>query len=264
PDDLRYPHPDPLAHADLSQRLEQRHKTFPHAILYGAFDRQCVVTHGNATLGYNAGEREYCQRLRADPELDSLVTRGYRANTGPVNVTHARALRAEDGTFLGLVAIALDLDFFTQWLARMGTGRLDSLAIVDDQHMLLARYPPLPQAIGQLVDNPNLSDFLASDERFRVATVRSPLDQKNRYFGSLKIEGTPYTIILGIDRANWLADWYRLAWLAVLGWTLIMALGFIALRNYLRLLEGRSELQQQARTDPLTGIANRFYFTALA
>ena len=45
--------------------------------------------------------------------------------------------------------------------------------------MLLARYPPLPQAIGQLVDSPALSNFLASDERFRVALVRSPLDQKS-------------------------------------------------------------------------------------
>ncbi|MEA3639976.1 MAG: GGDEF domain-containing protein [Lamprobacter sp.] len=264
PNALRYPHPNPEAHADLSQRLEQRRKTFPHAFLYGAFNRHCVVTQGNGDLGYDASDREYCQRLQADPELDSLVTRGYRANVGPVNVTHARALRAEDGTFLGLVAIALKTDFFSQWLARMGTGRLDSLAIVDDQHMLLARYPPLPQAIGQLVDNPNLSDFLASDEPFRVALVRSPLDQKNRYFGSLKVEGTPFVIILGIDHADWLADWYRLAGLAVLGWILIMGLGFIALRNYLRLLEGRSALQQQARTDSLTGIANRFYFTTLA
>jgi len=132
PDELRYPHPDPLTHAELSQRLEQRRKTFPHAFLYGAFDRQCVVTHGNGKLGYNASEREYCQRLQADSELDSLITRGYHANVGPVNVTHARALRAEDGTFLGLVAIALNTDLFTQWPARMGTGRLDSLAIVDD------------------------------------------------------------------------------------------------------------------------------------
>lgn len=265
PDDLRYPHPDPQAHADLSQRLEQRYKTFPHAFLYGAFDRQCVVTHGNARLGFDASEREYCQRLKADPELDSLVTRGFRSNVGPVNVTQARALRDEDGRFLGLVAIALDLEFFSQWLARLGTGRVDSLAIEDDQQMLLARYPPVPQAIGQLFDNPNMNDFFASDEQFQVSPpARSPVDQKHRYFGKRKVEGTPYTIILGIDRDKWLADWYRLAWLAVLGWTLIMALGFIALRNYLRLLEGRSELQQQARTDPLTGIANRFYFTALA
>lgn len=71
-------------------------------------------------------------------------------------------------------------------------------------------------------------------------------------------------IILGIDHADWLEDWYRLAGLAVLGWILMMGLGFMALRNDLRLLEGRSELQQQARTDPLTGIANRFYFTTLA
>ncbi|MBK1631281.1 hypothetical protein CKO31_11130 [Thiohalocapsa halophila] len=224
-----------------------------------------MVTHGNARLGFDASEREYCQRLQADPELDSLVTRGFRANVGPVNVTHARALRDEDGRFLGMVAIALDLEFFSQWLARVGTGRVDSLAIEDDQQMLLARYPPFPQAIGQLFDDPNMNDFFASDERFRVhPPARSPLDQKHRYWGTRKVEGTPYTIILGIDRANWLADWYRLAWLAVSGWTLIMVLGFIALRNYLRLLEGRSALQQQARTDPLTGIANRSYFTALA
>ena len=265
PDELRYPHPDPVAHADLSQRLEQRYKTFPHAFIYGAFDRQCVVTHGNARLGFDASEREYCQRLQADPELDSLVTRGFRANIGPVNVTHARALRDEDGRFLGLVAIALDLEFFSQWLARLGTGRLDSLAIEDDQQMLLARYPPVPQAIGQLFDDPNMNDFFASDERFRVLpSARSPVDQRHRYWGIRKVEGTPYTIILGIDRANWLADWYRLAWLAALGWILIMVLGFIALRNYLRLLEGRNALHQQARTDPLTGIANRSYFAALA
>lgn len=264
PDALRYPPPDPVAHADLSQRLDQRRKTFPHAFLYGAFDRHCVVTQGNGDLGYDASDREYCQRLQADPELDSLITRGYRANVGPVNVTHARALRAEDGTLLGLVAIALKTDFFSQWLAHMGTGNVDSLAIVDDQHMLLARYPPLPQAIGQVLDDPALNDFLASDELFRVTAVRSPLDHKHRYFGSLKIKGTPFAIILGIDHASWLADWYRLAWVAVLGWSLIMVLGFIALRNYLRLLEGRNALQHQARTDPLTGIANRFYFRALA
>ena len=264
PDELRYPHPDPQAHADLSRRLDQRRNTFPHAFLYGAFDRHCIVTHGNAVLGFDASAREYCQRLQAEPERDSVVTNGYRVNAGPVNVTHARALRAEDGTLLGLVAIALNTQFFTQWLTRMGTGQVDSLAIIDDQNMLLARYPPLPQAIGQLVESPAMRDFMASDDGFRVVLVASPLDQKHRYFGARKIEGLPFSIVLGIDRANWLADWYRLVWLALLGWVVIIVLGFIALRNFLRLLEGRHALLHQARTDSLTGIANRFSFSELA
>lgn len=261
PEELLYPHPDAKAQAELSERLDQRRRTFPHAVLFGAFDRNCIVTHGNAILGFDASDREYCLRLRLNPELSSVVTHGYRANVGPVNVTHARALRSEDGEFLGLVAIALDTELFSDWLTSMGTGQVDTLAIVDLQQMLLARHPPLPAAVGQKTDNPDIVDFIRSDQMFRVVVIPSPLDQKVRYFGARKIEGLPFGIVVGMERSSWLSEWQQLLVLGLSAWLLVAILGWLALRSHLRLMDGRLELQRQARSDPLTEIPNRAYFT---
>lgn len=264
PDQLRYPHPDPTAHAELSARLDQRRKTFPYAFLFGAFDRNCIVTHGNAVLGFDASDREYCQQLRDEPYRDSVVTHGYRSNVGPVNVTHARALRGSDGEFLGLVAIALDTEFFGQWLSRMGTGQVDSLAIVDYQQMLLARYPPIPSAVGRVGNEALVADFIDSADTSRVVSVISPLDQQRRLYAARKIDGLPFGIVVGIDQASWMSDWSSLAWLASLGLLVSWLVGFIALRNYQSLVQSRARMRELAQTDFLTGIPNRAYFTALA
>lgn len=260
PSELRYPHPDPDAQVELNERLEQRRQTFANAFLHGAFDRNCIVTHGNAVLGFDASHREYCTALKNNPSLNSIVTHGYHTNVGPVNVTQARALRSESGEFLGLVAIALDTHFFSQWLLKMGTGQVDTLAIVDFNQMLLARFPYLSAGIGQSVNSDAVRDFVTSKDRFRVVSMPSPLDGKPRYFGARKVAGLPFVIVVGIEKQSWLFDWNRLLAVGLSAWFLIVVLSFLALRNYLTLLDGRELLQRQAYTDPLTGVYNRHYF----
>ena len=264
PAQLRYPHPDPAAQAELSARLDQRRATFPHAFLFGAFDHHCIVTHGNALLGFDASEREYCQRLRDDPSLDSVVTHGYYTNIGPVNVTHARALRDDDGGLLGLVAIALDTEFFNRWLNQVGSGAVDTLAIIDHQQMLLARYPALPDAVGQRIDSPEKTDFLNSGEPSRILFLASPLDQKPRYFIARRIEHLPFSVLVGINRHHMLSDWLRLGWLSLGALLLSWLVGYMVLRNYQILLRSRAKMRELAQTDQLTGIPNRAYFSHLA
>jgi diguanylate cyclase (GGDEF)-like protein len=257
--------PGSPAHTTLSLKLDQRRATFPHALRYGVFDSDCVVTHGDAVLGSDASGRDYCSLLRQSPGPDSVVTNGFRSHSGPVNVTHARALRTAEGEFAGLVAITLDTTMFSEWLRRMGeSGRVDTLAIIDRRDILLARFPPLPEAIGQWAGSAAMTSIWASEDRFHVVHMPSPLDGKPRSFGARKVEGLPFAIVVGVNKASWLNDWYRVLSLGLLGLVLIWLVASVALRNHQRLLQSRAQILQQAHTDALTGVPNREYFAELA
>jgi len=261
PDELLFPHPDPIRHSALSELLDARRQSLPHAFLFGVFDANCIVTHGNAVLGFDASDREYCEKLRDDPKRNSIVTHGYASNVGPLNVTHARALRDANDKFLGIVAVALDVRFFDEWLQNMGVGPLDALAIVDTKGMLLARYPAVDIAAGEIIDNSYLGAFIAEDQKFLATFFDSPIDGESRYWGARKVSDLPFVVMVGIDPSTWKAEWYWIGSLSIVGWLTLIFLATLFLRSHLQVLAGKTEILQQSHSDPLTGVPNRRAFS---
>lgn len=135
-------------------------------------------------------------------------------------------------------------------------GEYDTLALVDEDGILLASNPPMPNAIGTLqflTGQPSFGDQSGSASFIAV----SPLDGRERVYGVSKVEDIPLSIIVGFDEAHVLREWQLRAWQSLVGFfTLLLLLG-LALNKELEALAQRDEMQRLAITDPLTGVANR-------
>ncbi|WP_200388669.1 diguanylate cyclase [Thiocapsa imhoffii] len=261
---LQHPHPDPQAQRRLTERLIEKKDSLPHAFLVGAFDRNCIVTHTNAIVGFDASERSYCRALRDDPSAEVFVTPAYVNNLDRINVTQARRLESEMGDFRGMVAIGVDLDFFSAWLDRIDVGRAGSVTIVDSAGLLLARKPMLPEELGQRVVEPRFLEAFASEDEFSAIAGPSPIDGVVRLFGIRQVPDLPFVVVVGEASRELFSDWF---WRAVVSTGMIVLLWLLSvlfLRNHLLLVRQRSQLVRVAHFDPLTGIFNRRHFEHLA
>lgn len=264
PETLRYPHPDPQAQRRLTDLLTAKQNTLPHAFLVWAFNRDCIATHTNAVVGFDASERAFCRALRDNPDLDTFITQANVDDLDRINVIQARRLDAKADDFRGLVAIGLNLDFFSRWLDRIDVGRAGNVTIIDTAGRLLARTPHLPEALGQHVSEPGFLDSLSSWPDFRTTSGPSPIDGVVRLFGIRRVPDLPFVVIIGEARSEVFADWF---WRALVGsgmMALLWLLSVLFLRNHLLVVRQRAQLAHLANYDPLTGIFNRRHFEHLA
>lgn len=263
PAQLRYPHSDPHLHQLLTELLLDKHETVPHAFLIGVFNAQCIAIYTSAYVGFDASEREYCQKLHANPTLQSHITLAYRSNTGVLNVTQVRRLPSAEDEFLGFVAIGIDLDFFSSWLQKIELSSQSSIAILDHQGLLLARSPQVERAVGQRVESPAIELFLRQQKAFGISKMVSPIDGEKRLFGSRRVADLPFIVIVGLTTNEYLYTW-RLQVIGTLFTLLILwLLATAILRKHWKLIEQSLQLMHMAHKDALTEIPNRAYFIEL-
>jgi len=263
-DDLRYPHPDASAQAALSERIVAVMQTVPSAFWVGLLDAACVVTHTNAVLGFDASDRDYCRDLRDDPARDTTVSSVDVSDTGELSITLARRLPSDDGSFVGMAALALDLDFIASFLDRVLLLEGANLVVFDDGMRLVARRPAVDVPLGTVIDDADTATFVRDDARIAEGRTVSPLDGHERLYVIRSIDGLPLNVGRGIRVDAFLAEWRFVTLRGGLLVTLLWGLGIVALRAHWRTLLQADALNALAHTDELTGLHNRRSFVQLA
>lgn len=169
----------------------------------------------------------------------------------------SRVLASEQGQLLGAAMAVIDLEHAQNWLAVFETSGNDVLVLVDTQATLLARIPPMPQALGQrsslVAGQPPLAAIGAG---VTFAGI-SPIDKQVRLFGMSGMENVPFVAIVGVERDRVLQSWQHRAWQFAAGYLGLTVLAWLALRAHVRMLRQREVLRSLATTDALTGLANR-------
>ncbi len=98
----------------------------------------------------NVADRDYFKALQADPKLMSFISVPVRnRGTGTWTVYIAHKVAAPDGTFLGLILAALDLNYFEQLYEQAGFGAESSVTLYRQDGVQLARYPHIEAFIGR-------------------------------------------------------------------------------------------------------------------
>lgn len=175
-----------------------------------------------------------------------------------------RSVRDPQGRYLGGVVGYFSAAAMSKLLTNMGSRGFDlgpggALAIMDrDRLIQLAR---IGAGSGPIRYASNLAHLMtyASDSA-QVHHYLSPVDGLPRQGVFLNINQRKWVLIVGIAERDILRDWYL-----QLYWTLLV-IGVIAvlqwqLLHYMRTnFQQRERLAQEARQDPLTGLANRRYF----
>lgn len=258
--DLVHPDPD----ADHRQRIEGllrvKASTIPVLEDVALFDRNCIFTafakgqfYGRRStqrfctdLQVGAGEKLHMQYLPVEKS----------ASRRPV-VVMARTVGDASGRLLGGALAVLDLQYAQNWLASFDVAPQDNLSLLDTDGVLLARVPPMPEAIGQRLPPTPTQPLFSELSTAATFTDLSPVDSRLRVYGVSRLENFPIVALVGFDRSTVLQGWRHRAWQLLTGYAVLCALSLLMLRIQLTMLRQREELRALATTDALTGIANR-------
>lgn len=140
----------------------------------------------------------------------------------------ARRYNHPDGRFAGVLTASIPIEHFTRLLSQFNIGPHGTIVLRDTDLSLVTRFPPIPDQpagkVGHKAVSPELRQLVESGTP--VATFYTPLaaDGFERTVTFRRLQKTPMIVIIGLARADYLADWKTEAYL-----TVALAFGFLLL-----------------------------------
>lgn len=251
---------DTAVQKHLSAFLREKLSTLPgvyglgflndQAVFVAAADENLVGIQSNSRLHVAQG-----QVLEHQAYIEYVpITKS--ANKQPA-ILVSRPILSSDGQFQGGALAAIMLSSAQNWIETFDIGEYDTMALVDEDGILLASNPPSSDGIGTPLQSP-ASQPMSGGQSDSVSFLGvSSLDGRKRIYGVSQVENIPLKIIVGIDMASSLREWQQRAWQSLIGFVIILVMLGVALRKHLEALAQRDEMQKLSITDPLTKVANR-------
>jgi len=260
--EVRYPHPDPVRQARVTDLLIAKVNTLPFATGVALADKDCTITHvwnmppRPSIVGFEGKHRDWCKFPQANPQLEAFVSNSGMSLTNKLVVWQMRQYPGRTNELKGLAGITVEFDFFSKWLEQVSVDDHGLVAILDMNLNLLARKPALPDALGKKVNDPDTAAVIASGERYRSLDIHSPLDGENRLHGVRKLDGLPFVVVVGEANQDWQRGWRQRTWGALAALLLLWGMAALVLRHHWAILRQR-ELIRQNRDQLEVMVADR-------
>jgi len=244
--DLVFPDPDPEHARRMTALLKEKANTVPDFFSMVVFNRDCVFTA--TPTGENTGARSrpaLCdarKQHRGDDPLATYVP-GTQSASGRSVIVLSRHLRSSTGAFVGGALGVVELERAQQRFDALVLGEGDSVALLDDARVLLARHPLLAEAIEKPVTAYAMPTALRSGAPLASVAAQPDLDGRERLLGFSKIDGFPFTVVYGMDKALALADWRQRAVELVAGYAALLLLALLVARSQWGTLRQREALR---------------------
>jgi diguanylate cyclase (GGDEF)-like protein len=198
-----------------------------------------------------------------------------RGLTGGEKLRFSRRLNAPNGTFDGVVIVAVDADYFVSGYETPKLGMHGVLGLVGTDGVFRVRRS------GDGVYSGDTLDYAAAvaggdDDRTDVAVTRSRWDGVQRWTSARELYGFPLAVLVGLSVDEQMAG-AKSQTTATLGWAALGSFLVVILSGLLgrlswqlvqgRLREGEAKLAHAARVeylayhDGLTGLPNRSMFS---
>ncbi|SAK84602.1 diguanylate cyclase [Caballeronia fortuita] len=210
----------------------------------------------------NFADREYFTIHRDHPNVGLYVSDPYasrlRGSTPSIALT--RRISRPDGSFAGIVVIAINLEYFHELFAGLKLGPHGSMSLIGKDGIMVMRQPFDVRIIGRDISQ------AATFRRFRIApegtfSETASIDGVRRLYYFKNLPDVPLIIMVAEAEQDIYAAWRTRA-LIIGSLTGALGLGFVLLSVLLgaqlrRRMRAESQLQMLARTDGLTGLNNR-------
>lgn len=246
--DLMYPDPAPDHAERMARLLKEKADTVPDFFSMVIFDQDCVFT-ATAT-GKNTGVKskpELCEARKAHTGPGPLASYvpGTKSASGQPVLVLSRHLKSPAGDFLGGVLGVTELHRAQQLFELPGLDPDDSVALLDEDKVLLARHPLLPETIEKHVTTLVIPDELHSTDSDLAAgvPVQMDIDHRERIFGFSRIEGFPFIVAFGFDKAKAIANWQQRAVELTAGYFIMLLLSLLVTRSQSITLRQREDLR---------------------
>jgi PAS domain S-box-containing protein len=201
-------------------------------------------------------ERDYFKAHRAAPATRLVVSRpvmGLIARTWVVVFTRSYLL--PDGSFGGVVVASVPVGEFGKQFPALQLGRRGTVALRYEDYSVITRYPEIPGPTGEV-------GYAQVSDEFR-AVLESPLSTANyrtrnspdgveRTYGFRRLDGLPFTLLVGMATDEYLGQWHdrlrkTLLALAILAFTSMVS-AWQFWRMWLRTVQaGQDMLRLQQR-----------------
>jgi diguanylate cyclase (GGDEF)-like protein/PAS domain S-box-containing protein len=201
--------------AGLNAFMEVRRQRTPELEGIRLADENGRITHGtgiSSSTQISIADRDYFQRLRSEAGLTLVITKPVIGRQSKkMAVLLARAVRHVDGSFAGVAAATLPLNYLTQKLAPLKIGPNGSFVLFNDDFDLLARVPERPgdaALLGQKIRAPQILEFIKQGKLEGAYSNRSASDQLERTGVYRKIPNTTFNVAVGLAEVDYLAPWH--------------------------------------------------------
>ncbi|HYM74268.1 MAG TPA: histidine kinase dimerization/phospho-acceptor domain-containing protein, partial [Stellaceae bacterium] len=159
----------------------------------------------------DAATRDFFAALRTRPELDASVGTPFKTEPGAgLVIPFARKLRSDRGEFAGVVVVTVPASTFEQTYRAVPLGSDGAILLLRRDGVVLAQYPPQPDAIGKPITDPRLVAALADGGGAMIEQDRSA-DREWRIAALRAFAGHPITVLVSRSGDQALVGWARQA-----------------------------------------------------
>ena len=199
-------------------------------------------------VGVDLSDRPYFLAQKNATEARFLIGNPVRSRTtGTWLISASRRLQARDGSFGGIIVVAIEPPYFDQLWRTVGLGDGGAIALVRRDGTMMMRSPVDDSLIGrQFPDLQALQPPHAAQSSGAYATT-SRFDGERRSVAFRVLSSQPdLLVIVGQSSAQILAPWRRQAWLAAAIWAtaslVIAGLSLVLRRAQARLRDSEEGL----------------------
>ena len=210
----------------------------------------------------NFADREYFRVHQQRSNVGLYVGHPYasRLRNGSLSIPLSRRISHTDGSFAGVVLLAIQLDYFRQLFSTLSLGNHGAMVLMQQDGTLIMRRPYDEKVIGRNVSN--ASTFKEHRQKVEGSfTDVSVIDGVRRLYYFKNLRNLPLTIIVAEAYSDIYAAWWQRT-VTIAGVMLALAAAFIGLSFAFGLqlrcrMRAESKLAMLAQTDGLTGLHNR-------
>lgn len=214
----------------------------------------------------NFADRDYFLAHAFNRDTGMFISRPFKprcdcAYSDEWQISFSRRISSPTGEFLGVAVASMRLAYFDQLFNSLDIGTGSTLAIINDDGVLLAQKPFLEDnSIGKsFAGRPNVVRMLREGSGSFDGV--SSVDKEQRLYTFSRVGNLPLTVVVALSGDEVFATWRRTA-IVISGATGVLCLALLWLTwllcRELRLrYNAEQELAQLAATDALTGVANR-------
>lgn len=225
-----------------------------------------VVVSSRPDITANAyGDRLYFTIQRDRPEIGLYISPPIKArfNQEIQVAVLSKRLSRQDGSFAGIVVMALDLSYFKELFSGIALGEDGVIALYSRSGVAYMRLPYSAAMIGR--DISTTENFLKIQSLIQQGSgsffLRSSNDGVRRLYAFRSVAGTPLVIFVGrsdkLIYRHWTESLYSIIAMMLLFVAVCVALFFILLSELKKRHRAEEKLHQLARIDGLTQLLNR-------
>ncbi|MQT14218.1 hybrid sensor histidine kinase/response regulator [Segnochrobactrum spirostomi] len=160
----------------------------------------------------NVSDRDYFKYLKEHDTTAPFMSEPVRnRGTGTWTIYLARRVSAPDGTFLGLVLGAIELDYFDRLYRSLGLIDGTAIALWRTDGVLLAHFPPLPEGTGTRYSM-RMSASVTPDKDVQVFRTHENSPFGARLVATRVASDLPIAVNISQTMETVLADWRRQSW----------------------------------------------------